>query len=348
MKVFEELIRNTKKRSYSEYVSDNMEKENEQVDIGVKYLNTMRDKFREKAKAGFQSWKLGTVTESMILKANEILSSGSVSAVDGTEMVPVNLIQGMFCQVGVGSINYSTKEPEIDVQSITSSISISSTPEELFLSLIDRSKSRSETKEVTQYDINAAMQYWEIEHALGLKTEWVMLDGPLIRSDMVQYDMGRELLKRIVERKKVCGIVKGSKTRYYRVLGSFLENNEYLIIEDVLKFYEEGGFSQGRGLKDNERKFLEEYGINILRGAYKAQNKFYIFEIHKDIFEEGISIIMADSLRNPRGIPFLIDLIDGKLSAMFSNNIYQARMQRILLSKKAFMDNIDERLLRSW
>ncbi len=325
-----------------------MEKENAQVDIGIEYLNTMRDKFREKAKAGFQSWKLGTVTESMISKANEILSSGSVSAVDGTEMVPVNLIQGMFCQVGVGSINYSTKEPEIDVQSITSSISISSTPEELFLSLIDRSKSRLETKEVTQYDINAAMQYWEIEHALGLKTEWVMLDGPLIRSDMVQYDMGRELLKKIVERKKIFGIVKGSKTRYYRVLGSFLENNEYLIIEDVLKFYEEGGFSQGRGLKDNERKFLEEYGINILRGAFKAQNKFYIFEIHKDIFEEGISIIMADSLRNPRGIPFLIDLIDGKLSAMFSNNIYQARMQMILLSKKAFMDNIDERLLRSW
>lgn len=214
MKVFEELIRNTKKRSYSEYVSDNMEKENEQVDIGVKYLNTIRDKFREKAKAGFRNWKLGHVSESMIEKGDKYLSSGSVSAVDGTEMVPVNLIQGMFCQVGVGSINYSTKEPNIDVQSITSRISVESTPEELFLSLMDRSKSRTDTKEVSQYDINAAMQYWEIEHALGLKKDWIMLDGPLIRSDMVQYNMGRELLKKIVERKKICGVVKGSKTRY--------------------------------------------------------------------------------------------------------------------------------------
>ena len=348
MKVFEELIRNTKKRTYSEYVSDNMVKESEQIDIGVNYLNAIREKFREKAKAGFKSWTLGAVSDIMIKRGNDILNSGTVSAVDGTEMVPVNLIQGMFCQVGVGSINYSMKEPEIDVQSITSNISIEMTPEELFLSLIDRSRSRSETKEVSQYDINAAMQYWEIEHALGVKTEWVMLDGPLIRSDMVQYDLGRELLKKVVGRRKICGIVKGSKTRYYRVLGSFLENNEYLIIENVLQFYEEGGFSQGRGLKDNERKFLEEFGANILRGVYKAQNKFYIFEIHKDVFEEGISIIIADSLRNPRGIPFLIDLIDSKLSAMFSNNIYQARMQKILLSKRAFMDNIDERLLRSW
>ena len=348
MKAFEELIQNTKKRSYSEYVSDNMEKEDQQINLGVNYLNKMREKFREKAKVGFKSWKLGVISDEMLETGNEILSSGKVSAVDGTEMVPFNLIQGMFCQVGIGSINYAMKEPEIDVQSITSKISIDITPEELFMALIDRTKSREETKDVSQYDINAAMQYWELEHALELQTDWVMLDGPLIRSDMVQYDLGRELLKKLVEKKKICGIIKGSKSRYYRVLGSFLENKEYMIVENVLQFYEEGGFSQGRGLKDVERDFLEKYGTKILRGVYKAQNKFYLFEIHEDMFEEGISIIMADSLRNARGVPFLIDLIDGKLSAMFSNNVYQARMQNLLLSKKAFMDNIDERMLRSW
>lgn len=348
MKVFEELIQNTKKRSYSAYITDNMEKENEQVNFGVDYLNKMKNKFREKAKTGFESWNFGVLSDEMLNSANKILASGQVSAVDGTEMVPVNLIQGMFCQVGVGSINYAMKEPEIDVQSITSKISIDITPEELFMALVDRAKSREETKEVTKYDINAAMQYWEIEHALGLKTDWIMLDGPLIRSDMVQYDLGRDLLKTLVDRKKICGVIKGSKSRYYRVLGSFLENKEYLVIEDVLQFYEEGGFSQGRGLKDVEREFLERYGTKILRGIYKAQKKFYLFEIHKDVFDEGIAIIMADSLRNPRGVPFLVDLIDSKLSAMFSNNIYQARMQNLLLSKKAFMDNIDEEVLRSW
>ena len=84
------------------------------------------------------------------------------------------------------------------------------------------------------------------------------------------------------------------------------------------------------------------------RGVFKAHTKSYVFEIHENIFDKAISLVMADSIRNPRGLPFLIDLIDSKLSALFENNIYRERMHSFLLEQGELMENIDERELRNW
>ena len=84
------------------------------------------------------------------------------------------------------------------------------------------------------------------------------------------------------------------------------------------------------------------------RGVFKAHTKSYVFEIHEDNLEKGIALIMADSLKSPRGLPCLLDLIDTKLRDLFENNFYKEKMYSYLIEKSQedLLENIDERELR--
>jgi hypothetical protein len=347
MKAFEELIGNAKKRNYDQYLRDNMNEEREQVIKGIEFEKELYSNFRKELENGELEWEVKTVPEDMLEWANDELNKGNVAAVDGTNMYPIDLISGVFCQVGVGGLSYTNDEPAINVQSITSHISNEATAGEYFGELVF-----GKEKKLTKRDIAGAMQYWELEHCLEREESWVFHDGNIIPRELLTFGVGVQLLKKTIYVKNIIGIIKGSKALKYRLLGRFLKPTEYLIIESTKDFYDnmfkDERWRTARRYVDVGGKFIDSYATYVKRGVYKAHTKSYVFEIHEDVFDKGIALIMADSLRNPRGLPFLIDLIDSKLSALFENNIYKERMNDLLMEQGELMENINERELRSW
>lgn len=347
MKPFEELITNTKKKNYDDYLRDEMREERDQIIKGVKFEKELESNFREKLENGELEWKLGTVPDNMIEWANKELNSGNVAAVDGTNMFPMDLISGTFCQVGVGGLSYTNDEPSINVQSITSHITNDMSAGDYFGDLLF-----GKEKQLSKFDIAAAMSYWELEHCLERKEKWIFHDGNVIPREHIETEVGVDLLKKITHFNNIIGIIKGSKSLKYRLLGRFLRPNEYIIIESTKEFFDnmrqDERYNTAKRYSEVGGEFINKYSTHFKRGIFKAHTKSYVFEIHEDVFDKAIALIMADSMRNPRGLPFLIDLIDSKLSALFETNIYRDRMFNLLLEQGELMENINERVLRSW
>jgi hypothetical protein len=342
--VFEELIRNTNKQSYDYYLKSEMMEERKQIKKGVEFEKELFANFRNKLENGELPWTVGKVSQDMLEWANNELNKGNVAAVDGTNMFPMDLISGMFCQVGVGGISYTSDAPSINVQSITSHIENEETAGKYFGKLMFGNE-----KKITKLDIQSAMAYWEVDHCLHRQEKWVFKDGPLLPRNLLDFEVAIDLLNQDKKKlKSVFGIIKGSKSVKYRILGRFLKKGEYAIIERSSDFFKEIMNIPQRGFLRKTKSFVDDFATSVYRGVYKSGLKSYVFEIHEDYFDKGIALIMADSMRNPRGLPFLIDLIDSKLSDLFENNIYRERMYNFLLEEGELMENIDERELRNW
>jgi hypothetical protein len=136
--IFEELIANTKKKTWIQYLQDDMIDEKEQIIKGLDFEKELETKFREKMDSDEIDVK--KIPSDLLEWADKELLSGNVAAVDGTEVFPIELISGFFCQVGVGGVSYTNTDPEINVQSITSHINGNTTASKYFSDLISGKK----------------------------------------------------------------------------------------------------------------------------------------------------------------------------------------------------------------
>ena len=321
-----------------------------QIIRGINFERNIEKIFQKMIKNGELNWTINKVPRHLISWANDELDRGNVAAVDGTNMYPINLISGVFCQVGVGGISYIKDEPSINVQSITSYINQKISEEEYFYNILN-----GKDKRLSKKDILTAMSYWEFEHCLKRNEDWIFKDGNIVPFHLLWHPEGLSLLEKVVSSKKIIGIIKSSRSPKYNLLGRFLKPGEYMTIEDASKFYftmkkQEFGppSSLIQSYTKDAQEFLTNYAESIKRGVFKTGQKSYVYEIPKKFFEKGIALIMADSMRNPRGLPFLIDLVDLRLSSLFENNVYQNKMQNILLEQGELFENINEREMRDW
>ena len=171
--IFDELLQNTKKRDYDDYLKDEFAAEREQVQRGISleqeivadFGNFIRSRGKE------LGLELVTVSQESILAAQKVLYSGKVVAVDGRREKPLDVVSGIFCEVGVASVSYKTMhEPSVTCMSITSHIEDSVTKEEYY--------ENSRKDRVNENDVTNAMIYWELEACIheAKKSEWVSVE----------------------------------------------------------------------------------------------------------------------------------------------------------------------------
>jgi hypothetical protein len=335
-----ELLRNAKRRTYVEYVSGDFSVEREQIQIGRRLEQQVLEQFAWYIRN--RGYTLGSVSEEKLQWAREKLYGGQVAAVDGRRDKPLDLISGVFCEVGIASVTYQTlSKPELSCRSITSHLAESLTAEDYYRNLKENRLHES--------TITAAMIYWELEACLNSPAEWVLKDGPILHQDLIWkgYPFLIDLLRKVVQRKTIIGVAKDLRAEGsipFRRLGKLLEPGQYLVIykgvtDEWIKPFR---------LNDAAKRFRTEEGQQIWRGVFKARVKSYGFEIHKDVFEDGMAILMADAMNNKRGVPNLVDQADTIAGSSFPSGLFGEKIKRefLLAGMGEYWELIDEHELR--
>lgn len=338
--LLEELLRNAKKRTYAEYVSGDFDAEREQISIGRRLEKQVLEQFAWYIRQ--KGYTLGSVPEEKLCWAREKLYAGDVAAVDGRRDKPLDLISGVFCEVGITTVTYRTlSSPELSCRSITSHLTEALTAEEYYESLTQNRLHES--------TITSAMICWELEACLRSPTEWVLKDGPILHQDLLWkgYPYLIDLLKNVVNRKRIIGVVKDLRAEGsipLRRLGKLLEPGQYLVIykgvtDEWVKPMRE---------KDAAKRFRAEEGQQVWRGVFKARMKSYGFELHRDVFEDGMAILMADAMNNKRGMPNLVDQADTIVGSAFPSGLFGEKIKREFLFEGMgdYWELLDEHQLR--
>ena len=326
-------------RSYAQYVSNEFGVEKEQIELGQQLEKQVLDKFADYIAKN--RYTLGSVPKEKLDWAREQLFSGNVMGVDGRRDKPIDIISGVFCEIGIAAVTYKTlSKPELACYSITSRLEESTTAEEYYRNL--------QSDRLREGTITSAMICWELEACVKANTEWVFKDGPIIHPDLVWrgYPFLIDLLKRVIAKKKIMGVVKdlrGEKSIPLRRLGKLLKPGQYLIIYRGV----EGWIEEPR-LPEISKRFRLEEGSNIWRGVFKSHVKSYGFEIHQDVFDEGIALVMADAMNNKRGMPNLVDQADAIAGNAFPSGLFGEKIRRefLLAGMGEYWELIDEHLLR--
>jgi hypothetical protein len=337
--LLEQLLRNAKRRTYAEYVSGEFGIEKKQIELGRKLEKQVLEQFASYIRN--RGYTLGTVSEEKLKWAREHLFAGKVAGVDGRRDKPLDIISGVFCEVGLATVTYQTlSKPELSCLSITSHLTESTTAQEYYENL--------KADRLREGTINSAMICWELEACLNLQVEWVLKDGPILHPDLVWkgYPFLMKLLKEVVNHKKIIGVVKdlrGEASIPLRRLGKLLQPGQFLVIY-------KGASEWIKSLRetDGEKRFKAEEGSKIWRGVFKARVKSYGFEIHEESFEEGMAILMADAMNNKRGVPNLIDQADAIAGHAFPSGLFGDKIRRefLLDGMGDYWELIDEHLLR--
>lgn len=337
--LLEQLLRNAKNRSYAEYVSGDFNIEKEQIDIGRSLEKQVLEQFASQVQS--RGYILGSVPEERLKWAREQLYSGKVAGVDGRRDKPIDVISGVFCEIGIATVTYQTlSKPELSCRSITSHLTESMTAKEYYENLMaDR---------LREGTITSAMICWELETCLNSQVEWLLKDGPILHPDLVWkgYPFLIDLLKKVVNHKRIIGVVKdlrGEKSIPLRRLGKLLRPGQFLVI-----YKGASEWIESKRETEAAKRFRFEEGSRIWRGVFKAHVKSYGFEIHEESFDNAIAILMADAMNNKRGMPNLVDQADTIAGNAFPSGLFGEKIKRefLLAGMGEYWELIDEHALR--
>jgi hypothetical protein len=337
--LLEQLLGNAKERSYAEYVSGEFGLEKKQIELGRSLEKQVLEHFASYIRD--RGYTLGSVPEDKLRWARDQLFSGKVAGVDGRRDKPIDIISGIFCEVGIASVTYLTlSRPELSCRSITSHLDESTSAKEYYENLM--------ANRLREGTITSAMICWELETCLNTQVEWILKDGPILHPDLVWkgYPFLLKLLKKVVNHKRVIGVVKdlrGEASIPLRRLGKLLQPGQFLVIYKGVSEW-----ITPLRLTEGAKRFMSEEGSKVWRGVFKAHVKSYGFEIHEESFDDGIAILMADAMNNKRGVPNLVDQADAIAGSAFPSGLFGDKIRRefLLAGMGEYWELIDEHLLR--
>lgn len=279
--------------------------------------------------------------ESLLEWAGEELFGGNVCGVDGT-LSHFPMASGTRCRIGIVATSYRNNRIEkVLYVSERELAEDSTTPMEHYNKLLEGHR-------ITDMLIRAIMLYGERQLALQRQEKWKFVHGQLLpyelRTGLGAYralDASLEMGKKLIKEKTVIGIIEDTRRLDLLNAGIILERGEYMPATDLkreLEVYlygdDEKGISGAHfNPKDRAKfeKFIDKYAASIKVGIFRIGYKPYLFQAHKDVFDEAAALIARDSMNQPmRGFPLLIDYADEICCKVLSSGDFQKQiMSRI-------------------
>lgn len=234
--------------------------------------------------------------KSEIGKKNELLTSGSVAAIDGTTKFAVDdLVFYHYFSIVVGYLTYKKNDFKVNAEHWDTSLSMDDINEFEYddVSRIQTMMGLSENKKAPK---NELMLYKERELSLKIDASHVFLDGPIFLESLLSLKEGVSLYKKMIRsEKKYVGIIKDiSANSELTLAAESLNEGEARVVSDS-------------GYKNKELSFLKNYYV----GVFKIKNKAYGFEVNSDHLKEMLSLVFNDCENNSSyEIPWLLSAID--------------------------------------
>lgn len=267
--------------------------------------------------------------ESLLEWAGEELFGGNVCGVDGT-VSHYPMASGTRCRIGIVATSYKNNRIEkVLYVSERELAEKSKTPMEHFNKLLQGHR-------ISNMLIRAIMLYGERQLALKRKEKWKFVHGELLpyelRTGLGAYramNVSLEMGKKLIEEKTIIGVIEDTQRLDLLNAGTILERGQYMPVTDLkseLRIYLDGDEKKGRSgahfnPKDREtfEKFIDDYAEHIRIGIFRVGYKPFLFQAHKDVFDEAAALFIKDSLNQPmRGFPLLIDYADAVCSKVLS------------------------------
>jgi hypothetical protein len=264
------------------------------------------------------------------------LVEGQVAAVDGTPVLPLQKYSaGQALCVGIGSRSY-IRQMEETLHGYTSKV---------LLTDISPGETQEYLKRIMEglYSISqtAYMRYYEVTYALELTEPYVFCDGTLLYEWLVNQDIGRELYKKFMAKKKAIGVMKSLQDNtMFSWLGRALKPGEVFLYETLYEHISQMSNVPYRDRAERVRSEVQwqndsefvALSKQIYRGVFKPRNKAFGFECHIDHLNPMLRLMAADCQMNYPGheIPFLLNRIDLEIRSFFRSNVVKTKISQRL------------------
>lgn len=344
---FLDFVSADKWRPFREHAKNVSELLQTDVEAVLKQNEIIRTEARKLLEDEFE---ICSCSEDHLNWAKNMLMTGSVAAVDGTHAV-FPMLAGVCCQIGVATTTYENKRVVgalvVSEQQVTGD-------ETSVLGILKRRKKSQ--KIISRMLIQAIMFYVERRQALERDEEWLMINGELVPQPM-RTGIGRlhaldpclDICRKVMDRKKVVGVLANSTDSELLSLGLALETGEYISLRSYKEDLDD--YLESAGLRGNDRTIMQEfndaYADKFKVGVYRAGGKSYVFQAHNDFFDEAARIIIRDSMYQPlRAYPLLIDYADALCSTMTSSSDFTRMIECKLAKGSGLTFEQDEHGLR--
>lgn len=296
-------------------------------------------------------------TKPMLDDAERLLTEGNVVAVDGA-MAKYPMMSGTRCQIGVVAVNYWGEK--IRRSFFISHANLREEPHDV----LSRLRRRSEGDDLSDLHLRGLMMYREREAGMDAKFngKYIMYHGPLLPFELMSglgrlraLDTTLDLLRRIVQTKRVMGVVSSSSFKELLYCGRAIGRGEYLTHPDYTLEYHLTKTSDfltwSNKWRDEERRmvneFVRDYASQIRIGVIRIGGRPYVFHAHQDIFERAAGIIARDSLfQREKGFPLLVDYADTLATEYFSNAQFVKMVEWELSKTGTYLRESSERRMR--
>ncbi len=275
-----------------------------------------------------REFDIKSVSDKDLKWAEHQLYATNVCAVDGTYS-SYSLLSGVRGQIGVAAVSYANQnieevlfvfEPDFETET------------EDVADILQRRKS-SERGALVPYELRTGLgRYRALPVCLGIA-------------------------EKIIENKHAIGVIESSTHDELRSIGLALNpaQREYVALKnfaDELQSYLYGDdFTSAAHFNEEDRKlvddFKDRFGHQLMIGLYRVGPKSYVFEAHKDFFDQAAALLARDSLHQPeRGFPLLIDHADSICSYVLSAADFKKRVEHELAKLDAWGREVYERRTR--
>lgn len=277
------------------------------------------------------------------------LEQGKVAAVDGKPVLPLQkYTAGQAIGVGIGSISHT--RPMADSIHYWSSRALLADAHNTndFIAVQERG--------LFGISQTAYLRYYEVQHALEIDEQLVLLDGTLVYEWLVATREGVDLYLRLFGSGKKCiGVIKSLRDNVvFSTFARALRQGEVYVIETLQDHLEHSNVTNKNPGESGARYTLPDFhnkiAPSILRGIFRPRTKTFGFEVHEAHFEDMLRIMCADCQMNNVGheIPYLLNRVDEEVRARFKPQILQDRiaLQLATESEEVFFTESDERIFR--
>ncbi len=246
--------------------------------------------------------------------------AGNIGAVDGTIIFPhTKFVLTQVFAVGVGVYN-SAGNTDTKLTA-TRTVANFVQPPQGIPTIQEITTAINQTKVLTQEKSwpNTWREYRERVAAIETNEQIIYLDGPIITQNLVTQEQGRQIMRNLHNRGKLCvGVIKDIRQsqQTLRWFSRALQQDEVFLIANVGDLLRER--LEDWGSNANLVSFLDDVANQYVRGIYQPGKKAFGFECPVKELPKVMAMLFQDC-NGVAGheIPYILDKVDCDIRGKF-------------------------------